>query len=128
MALDGRECDDAPRRVPAEDAQVGDATLLGLPVELLKMILEYCSNKADKNNVCATNKALQALMTPLLYYHMELGSEQLDKKILHTLESPGLSHVRILSIRSLQEAQINVLCRLIFALPKNALTRFEYAY
>jgi hypothetical protein len=59
---------------------------------------------------------------------MELGSAQLKKRFLHTLESPGLSHVRILSILSLSEAQVNILCRLIFALPKNALTRFEYVH
>jgi hypothetical protein len=66
---------------------------------------------------------MHALMTPSLYYRMELTSAQLNKRFSRTLESPGLSHVRILSVRSLSE--VNMLCRLIFALPKNALTRFE---
>ena len=86
------------------------------------------STNADKKNVCAASKRLQTLITPSLYYRMELGSAQLKKRFLHTLESPGLSHVRILSILSLSEAQVNILCRLIFALPKNALTRFEYVH
>lgn len=59
MALDRKECVDAPRRASAEDAHVGDATLLGLPVELQSMILEYIPTNADKKNVCATSKALQ---------------------------------------------------------------------
>jgi hypothetical protein len=41
MALVGREGADAPYRASAEDAHIGDATLLGLPVELQKMILEH---------------------------------------------------------------------------------------
>ena len=65
MALVGRESVDAPGRASAEDTHVGDATLLGLPVELQKMILEYCSTNADKKNVCATSKRLHAVMTPL---------------------------------------------------------------
>ena len=67
---------------------------------------------------------MQTLMTPSLYHHMELSSEQLNKRFSRTLESPGLPHVRILSIRSIFKAQVSILCRLIFALPKNALTRF----
>jgi hypothetical protein len=38
-------------------------------------------------------------MTPSLYYRMELGSEQLNESFLRTLESPGLSHIRILSVK-----------------------------
>ena len=130
MALDGKECVDAPRRASTEDTHVGDATLLGLPVELQNMVLEYISTIADKKNVCASSKALQALMTPLLYRRMELGALQLDSIFSRTLAAaathPGLPHVRTLSIQSLwNTVQLNILCRLIFALPKNALTRFE---
>lgn len=127
MALVEGESVDAPRRVSTEDTHVADATLLGLPVELQKMILEYCSINADKRNVCATSKRLQTLMTPLLYHHMELSSVQLTKRFSRTLESshPGLPFVRVLSVQSLFEAQVNVLCRLLFAIPKNALLRFE---
>ena len=130
MALAGGESVDAPGRVSTRNTHVGNATLLGLPVELQKMILEYCSTNADKKNVCATSKRLQAVMTPLLYHRMELGSAQLTKRFLRTLGSShlGLPYVRVLSIRFLAKAQINILCRLIFALPKNILTRFEYVY
>ena len=129
MALVGGEGVDAPGRASAEDRH-GDATLLGLPVELQKMIMEYCSTNADKKNVCATSKRLQAVMTPLLYYRMELGSAQLTKRFSRTLEGShlGLQYVRVLSIQCFAKAQIKILCRLIFALPKNILTRFEYVH
>jgi hypothetical protein len=64
MALVGGESVDVPRSVSTEHTHNEDATILGLPVELQKMILEYCSTNADKKNVCATSKRLQALMTP----------------------------------------------------------------
>lgn len=41
MALVGGESVDTPRSASAKDTHVGDATLLGLPVELQKTILEY---------------------------------------------------------------------------------------
>jgi hypothetical protein len=41
MAQVGSECASAPHSVSTEDTDVGDATLLGLPVELQKMILEH---------------------------------------------------------------------------------------
>ena len=130
MALVGGESVDAPGRASAKDTHVGNATLFRLPVELQKMILEYCSTNADKKNVCVSSKRLQVLMTPLLYRRMELSDAQLTNGFLRTLESshPGLSYVRVLSIRFFAKAQINTLCRLIFALPKNILTRFEYVY
>lgn len=122
---------DAPGRASADVTHVEGATLLGLPVELQKMILEYCSTNADKKNVCATSKRLQAVTTPLLYHHMELSSVQLTKRrFMRTLNSSHsvLPCVRVLSIQCLAKAQINILCRLIFALPKNTLTRFEHVY
>lgn len=72
-------------------------------------------------------------MTPLLYHRMELAASQLNGIFSRTLAAaathPGLPHVRTLSIRNVGDiVQLNVLCRLIFALPKNALTRFEYVH
>ena len=58
-----------------------------------------------------TSKGLQALMTPLLYQHMELSSVQLTKTFMRTIESshPGRPFVRVLSVQSLEEAQVVVL-------------------
>ena len=69
-------------------------------------------------------------MTPLLYHRMELSCAQLTRKFSRTLAAshPGLPWVRVLSIQSLAESQINVLCCLIFALPKSGLIRFECVY
>lgn len=130
MALVGGESIDAPRSGSTEYTHNEDATLVGLPVELQKMILGYCLANADKKNVCATSKRFQTLMTPLLYHHMELSSVQLTKRFSRTLENghPGLPVVRVLSIRCLAKARINIICRLIFVMPKNILTRFEYVY
>jgi hypothetical protein len=45
---------------------------------------------------------MQALVTPLLYKHMQVFAEHLDLTFLRTLKAghPGLPHVRTLRIRS----------------------------
>jgi len=134
MALVGGDSGNAPRSASTEHTHNEHATLLGLPVELQKMILEDCSTNADKKNVCATSKRLQALMTPLLYQHMELRSARLSEDFLSTLTAshPGLSHVRTIRIPETyaypSETQISIACRLIFALTRNALTWLEYGH
>ena len=140
-------------------------SLLGLPVELQKTILEYVrstqrlrvevlvvtfqqlTTNADKKNVCLACKEMQTVVTPMLYKHMEISDRHLaGVDFRNTLKPghPGLPHARTLCIRSsidnrdgrlrggfgsnlLVNAnyEVDTICRLMFAIPKNSLTRFE---
>lgn len=133
------------------------ASLLGLPVELQKTILEYVrfsaswpfgvtvltrkqlTTNADKKNVCLTCKEMQVLVTPLLYKNIEIDVERLREDLFPTLKEghPGLAQARTLRIVTEDPAEYAVLagmtlqqaenvCRLLHAIPRHALTRFEY--
>lgn len=96
------------------------------------MKLQFTS-KADLKSLCLTCKELQSVANPLLYQSIVLGTSQLGsalKRALHDA-NPGLRYVRSLRVYEYPEAYHHkahgdALCHVLQALPKDALTFFEY--
>jgi hypothetical protein len=91
------------------------------------------STNADKKSICLVCKELQAVSTPLLYKYMEVFDDRLDSTLLRTFKPGhhGLPHVRTLDIRNSgrvapEKMLVEMICRLLFELPRNSLSRFEY--
>jgi hypothetical protein len=103
-----------------EQASPEDATLLGLPVELQKTIVEYVckhnlmhgfsmsrklivrqlTTNEDKKNVCLVCKQLQTIATSCLYRDMEIVCKFLGQHYLDRIKKarPGMRSVRTLRI------------------------------
>jgi hypothetical protein len=103
---------------------------------MVLMCWQLTSN-IDKKSLCLTCRGMRSLVTPSLYTHMEVSVERLDSTLLNTLVAnhPGLPHVRTLCIKpsklyehefhDIRETHVKILCRLLFALPKDSLRRLE---
>jgi hypothetical protein len=104
---------------------------------------QQLSTDTDKKNACLVCKEMQALITPLLYKDMEIFADRLDEAFSTTLQGghSGLSRVRTLCVmpgpepepssfpvmwHNRRKLQVQVICRLLNAIPRNSLTRFEY--
>jgi hypothetical protein len=73
-------------------------------------------------------------VTPLLYKNMELSAERLDQAFSSTLKEShaGLAYVRTLCVTThnrfhddIDDLKASMLCRLLFTIPRDSLTRFE---
>ncbi|MCJ1476135.1 hypothetical protein MMC13_004800 [Lambiella insularis] len=79
-------------------------TLLGLPEEVLAMVLQYIKKPSSLSNISRSCRYMYTRVLPLLYRSMRLQVPRMWVNSLHFLEglvtcpSPGLLYTRILSI------------------------------
>jgi hypothetical protein len=102
-----------------------------------ELTISQVSSNEDKKNLCLACKALNLLVTPLLYKDMAVGVSRLSPAFAGTLTvaHPGIPHVRTLQIRSgsnsldhilgLSHVNVATLIQLVSIIPQNALTRFQ---
>jgi len=101
------------------------------------MTSQLTSNE-DKKSLCLANKALQQLVTPLLFKDMVISPKKLSEAFERTLTAkhPGMAHVRTIRVDTrtstldkrlkFDNSKVSRLLRLVWAIPRDRLTRFEY--
>ena len=100
--------------------------------------MSQVTSNEDKKSLCLANKALQRLVTPLLYKDMVTSPKKLSEVFEKTLmaKHPGMAHVRTIRVNArtltlderlrFSSEKIFRLLRLVSAIPRDKLTRFEY--
>jgi hypothetical protein len=111
----------------SSSAMANSPTLLGLPVELRRYIVEYIRAIEDLRSLCLTCTALQDVASRMLYQHINLSSYDFVHGLDGSLNTSNrqLKHMRTLEMEIRDDYAREQAVRLIQALPDDSLIEFS---